>query len=309
MKNLDLLSESDVTQSILKSYNEYSILFTNFQSSLLSSIYKRYQSIEKGNIVLFFSKESQRGILRNKDYDLNYDLSLAKLWENHDQIEHFKHSISKISSKIGLPKETTRRNILHLINQKILNKRKGIISFMPNENYKNNYNKLTEIEIDKISELIEFVSTKLDFSITKEDIKNKVKKNFSFYWLNYLETEIEYFKEWRKHINDLDSLLIYYQCMTLYFERKNFENESKEMNINTELISDLTGIPRATCLRKIEKLLKLDSIYQNKISKRYFVSAETFKKSRIANIEQSVNMIRIYSKFYFTYVKSLLSKT
>ena len=305
MKNLNILSEEDVTQCILKFYDEYLILFSDLQSSLLSNLYKRHQSAEKGNIVLFFSRESQKKILRNKDYDLGFDLSFIKFWENHKEINHLKHSISDVSLKICLPKETTRRNILQLINQKVLGKEKGVIGFIPNENYKNNFRKFTEIEIDKILQLIKFVADKLEFSINVDDINKDFRKNFSFYWFHYLGAQIEYLKEWRKNINDLDLLLIYYKCMTLYSEKGNFEKDSDEMNINTELISDSTGIPRATCLRKIEKLLKINSIDQNKISKRYFVSSETFKKSKIADLEKSVRMIRTHCKFYFTCIKAL----
>ncbi len=309
MKNLRILSEEDVTQCILKFYNEYIILFSGLQSSLLANLYKRHQSTEKGSIVLFFSRESQKKILRNKDYDLDFDLSFIKFWENHGEVDHIKYSISEISLRLGLPKETTRRNILQLINQKILGKEKGAIGFLPNENYKNSFRKFTEIEIDKILQLIKFIAEKLDFTIDIEEINKNIRKNFSFYWFHYLGAQIDYLKEWRKNIKDLDLLLIYYKCKTLYSQKSNFENENKEMNINTELISELTGIPRATCLRKIEKLLKIDCLDQNKISKRYFVSAETFKKSKIADFEKSARMIRTYCKFYFTSIKALSYKT
>ena len=62
MKSLGIFSEEDVTQSILKSYNQYLILFSNLQSLLLTNFYKSHQSTEKGSIVLFFNKEAQRKI-------------------------------------------------------------------------------------------------------------------------------------------------------------------------------------------------------------------------------------------------------
>ena len=77
------------------------------------------------------------------------------------------------------------------------------------------------------------------------------------------------------------------------------------MNINTELISEATGIPRATCLRKLEKLSKIKSIDQNKISKRYYVTDQTFKNSKIYEIEKSLRIVRTYCKFYYTCIKAL----
>ena len=109
MKSLGIFSEEDVTQSILKSYNQYLILFSNLQSLLLTNFYKSHQSTEKGSIVLFFNKEAQRKILRNKDYDLNFDLSFIKFWENHGNIVYPKHSISDVALKIGLPKNNKKK--------------------------------------------------------------------------------------------------------------------------------------------------------------------------------------------------------
>ena len=63
---------------------------------------------------------------------------------------------------------------------------------MPNENYKNSFRKFTEVEINQIINLIKFVSEKLDFKIDIEVIKKEFKKNFSFYWLHFLEAQIDF---------------------------------------------------------------------------------------------------------------------
>ena len=48
---------------------------------------------------------------------------------------------------------------------------------------------------------------------------------------------------------------------------------------------------------------------QNKFSKRYFVTAETFKNSRIAETGKSIKIIRTYCKFYYTCIKALDFRT
>ena len=82
------------------------------------------------------------------------------------------------------------------------------------------------------------------------------------------------------------------------------------MSLNTELISELTGIPRATCLRKLEKLFKnKNQLIKINFQKRYFVTAETFKDSRIAETGKSIKIIRTYCKFYYTCIKALDFRT
>ena len=142
MKNIEILSVEDIRRIMLKHYEQYNKKFIDFQSIYLSDLYKNFNSLEKGNIALFFSIETQRSILRMKDYDFFFNLSFIEFWKNHELINHKKYSIGKISLEINLPKETTRRNILELIKQKILEKKKGITCFLPNESYKNNFNNL-----------------------------------------------------------------------------------------------------------------------------------------------------------------------
>ena len=307
MKNIEILSSEDITREILKDYNSYNNLFVNAQSFFLSLMYKRYKSLERGNVVLFFSKENQKSILRLKDYNFFHDISLIKFWENNELVEHRKWSIGNISTEINLPKETTRRNILYLINQKILGNKKKTICFLPSEHYKNNYNKSIEEEINTLINLIQFVSKKLDFLIEKEDIKKEIKKNFSFYWFHFLEVQIKYLKEWKKSFGDLELLLISKQCSEIYL--KNIKSEVVNVIINIADISKNSEIPRATCLRKLRKLEKLGGIAQNNKTKRYFMSSNHLDSSQIAKKDKTFNIIKLYSNFFYTCVKALALKT
>ena len=306
MKNIEILSKEDITREILKSYNEYNNLFIGFQSFFLTGLYKRYKSIEKGNIVLFFSKETHKSVLRMKDYNFFHDISFIKFWENHESAKHLKLSIGKISTEINLPKETTRRNILDLIKNKILHKNKEIIYFSPNEYYKNDYNKFIEEEINILINLFEFIFKKLELFIEKKDIKKEIKKNFSFYWFHYLEAELKYLKECKKKFTDLELLLISKQCSKIYLDK--IKPGLAEVMMNISYISESCGIPRATCLRKLEKLEKIGGIAQNTKTKRYFMASDHFGKSQIAIKNKTFDVIRIYSNFFYTCVRALSLK-
>ena len=186
-----LLTAKNIEDKILENWTEYQYLFLEFQSKFLSDLYSRYQSVENGNLVLYFAKETHQNILRKKDYDLNFDISYYKFWENHSEINPERKSLIKISEDILLPKETARRKVLELIQQKVLNKKKRNIGWLPNEQYKKNYNLFIDKEINSVCKLISYVCEKINLSISREEITKEIKDKFSFYWFHHLNVQLE----------------------------------------------------------------------------------------------------------------------
>ena len=126
---------------------------------------------------MYFAKQAHQDILRQKDYDFNFDISYKKFWQNHLEVNPKKQSLIRIAEYILLPKETVRRKILELT-KKVLNKN---IGWLPNEKYKQSYNLVVDKEINDICKLICFVCEKLNISIYKEEIEKEIKEKFSFY--------------------------------------------------------------------------------------------------------------------------------
>ena len=115
---MELSSSKIIKDNILSNYIEYQYLFVESQSKFLSSLYSSYQSVENGNLVMYYEKETHQDILREKDYDLNFNISYEKFWENHLKINPKRRSLIKIAEDTFLPKETVRRKILQLIKKK-----------------------------------------------------------------------------------------------------------------------------------------------------------------------------------------------
>jgi len=307
-----------IEDKILEHYVEYQNLFTRFQFELISNLYRRYQSIENGHIVLYFAKKAHQDILRKKDYDLNFDLSLEKFWQNHNGIKIENTSTISIAKAIGLPRETARRKILQLVKQKILNKKNKNIGWFPNEQYKQNYNIFINKEIEQMSMLVKFVCEKINLPYSTEEIIKEIKKNFSFYWFQYLRVELKYLKIWNEKFKDLELLLIFLQCISVSSKKTkvnkishktlhtnpHFFNDFKSTSISATSVSEVTGIPRATCIRKIEKLVKLKVILQDNISKRYYTIPEMLSKN-LASQETTQKVVKIFSDFFFTCIKAL----
>ena len=315
-------SSEYIKNKILENYIEYQYFFVEFQSKFLSSLYSRYQGLENANLVLYFSKHTHQEILRQKDYNLNFNLSFERFWDNHRRINPQRISLTKIAEDTSLPKETTRRKILQLIKQNVLNKKNQNIGLLPSEHYKKNYNLIIAKEIDDVSKLLNIICKKINLSIPREEIVKKIKKNFSFYWFHYLGTQLEYLRLWSKQINDLELILIFLQAAHLYaskvkekklshkdfYENPNTIKEFISASISATSVAEVTGIPRATCVRKLQILIDLRIIFQDKISKRYYINPLAASKDLISR-KITENVVKVFSNFYFICIRELSSKT
>jgi len=316
------LSAKTIENRILENYVEYQYLFIEFQSKFLSGLYSRYQSVENGNLVLYFAKQTHQDILRRKDYDLNFNLSYDNFWKNHHAAKLTPRSIIKIAEDTFLPKETARRKILQLIKQKVLNKKNRNVGWLPSEEYKQSYNFFISKEIDNVCKLISFICGKVNYSISTEEIRKEIKDKFSFYWFHYLGAQLEYLKLWNKQFNDLELVLIFLQVAYLftskaknrYISHKNlFDDPSllKEFigaSISATSVSDVTKISRATCVRKLETLVKLKVISQDNNTKRYYLIPNITSENLILrNITQKI--VKNFSEFFFICIRAINSKT
>jgi len=316
------LSAKIIEDKILNNYIDYQYLFIEFQSKFLSSLYNRYQSVENGNIVLYFAKQTHQDILRQKDYDLNFDISYEKLWENYSGIKPRQRSLVKVADDTLLPKETVRRKILQLIKQKVLYKEKKNIGWLPNEQHKKIYNLVIDQEINDLGKLITFICEKINLSITRKEVKEEIKKNFSFYWFHYLEAQLKYLKLWSHQFNDREIILIFLQVTHLFtskvkekilshtdvFHNPSLLKEFIRASISATSISEITKIPRATCVRKLEHLVDLKVVLQDKISKRYYIIPTAISENLISK-KITEEIVKNFSKFFFICIRAINAKT
>ena len=275
--------------------------FFKVQSLILTDIYKRYNyDLDSANIVLYYAKNLHHKILRERDSDLDFDISFENFWNNHSNIKQTNHKVIDISKETGLPKETARRKIQELLKNKILKKDLGRIYWEPIEKDKNSYNLMIDNHIKNITRLIFVFSTSLKIDLNSDIIKKEIKKNFSFYWYHFLKTEITYFQLWNNYLQDLELHLIALECsIQSSFVKKDINN-----SISSSSISNITGIPRATCIRKLEKLIDLRLVKKDKLNKRYFLDPVYFNSN---NSVKKINMKieDLFSNFYLIVIKAL----
>ena len=263
--------------------------------------------------------------MRKKEYDLNYDLSFEKFWYNHNEANIEKSTIMEIAKKINLPKETTRRKLAELIKKKILGKTKKNIVWLPTDEYKKTYNNIVEDEIKQLAKLTKYVTDKVDFNFSTEEIISEYKEKFSFYWFHYLDLQLKWMRLWKSQMKDLEIVMIFMQIATLLSSRAGEEVSHNKLfsepdivlkphvqNINVSIsatsLSDITGIPRATCIRKLNQMASRKMITQDKNSKRYYIVPEVLNKSLVSK-DLTTQVTALFSEYYFIIIKALSSKT
>ena len=319
----------DSGKGLLHNFIDLMPSFYEMESSFLSGIYKRYGDIESGNIVIFFARDLHLEILRKREIDLNFNLSLDEFWNNHKNIVQKKKTIITIAKSTGLPRETARRKIISLIETKHIKKtEKNTIFWEPDSKSKDSYIKIIEEQINSLSKFIFQQSRFFSLNIPLSKIEKEIKNNYSFFWYHYLNSQLEYMKLWQLQFKDLEMLLIGLQ--TLIQGIKDIQNSSKLRNldsfftskiiksinsfnvknagISATSVSEVTSIPRANCIRKLEKYIKMKIIEKDPVNKRYhLVPSQVRYAPSLTNplLDGIKNTVDIFSEFSSIILKSL----
>jgi hypothetical protein len=321
MESFKRFEKKSIEKILLDNFIDLMPSFYEMESSFLSGIYKRYGDLEVGNIIIFFARDLHLEILRKRELDLNFDLSLNNFWNNHKNIIQKKKKIVVIAKSTGLPRETTRRKILSLIKTKHIKKtEKNTIFWEPDSKSKDTYIKIIEEEINSLSK---FICRQLKFfslNISVSKIEKEILNNYSFYWYHYLNAQLEYIKAWQLRFKDLEMLLIGLQ--TLIQSIRSLKNSNKLQDLDSFLlnktiksassfdikvagisatsVSEVTGIPRANCIRKLEKYIKMKIVEKDPVTKRYaLIHAQIKAVPSPANpvLDEIKHTVSIFSKF------------
>tara|TARA_B100000686_G_scaffold151399_1_gene158661 strand:+ start:60 stop:476 length:417 start_codon:yes stop_codon:yes gene_type:complete len=135
---------------------------------------------------------------------------------------------------------------------------------------------------------------------------------------------------WQNKIKDIDLILITLQALIPTLQYLDKHISSKDLNVenlysivgqanedykfsNTSIsaasVSEVTGIPRATCIRKLEKLVKLGFLIKETKTKRYFVNQVTAARTKNIITQENVRYtIDIFSEYLSIIINALTRK-
>ena len=238
-------------------------------------------------------------------------------------------SLSEMSKNLKIPKETIRRKLIGLKKKNII-KREGkkiILAQLALSLQK------PETSIKTLSILFEKLSILLSAedwfgsSISREKIELYFNKYYTIFWNHYFKFQIPFLIRWRTVFDDLESWVIWAniginQSLNLEKISKNLnkkinltkgikedfflnniqENEPKQ-GVNATSIAEVSGIPRATVLRKLKKLLNKKIIKRNKKLEYVLISEGQLNKKIKENYLINQECIALFVTNIFNLIK------
>ena len=321
------VSPADVSALIKNHYPNLFKAFYESQSSFLCGIYKRHSSIETANIVLCFARQIHLEIIRQREKNLNFDVSIKSFWKNITQVDKPVDKITSIVKITGIPKETVRRKISNLVDADFLIKSKNGKGYSWNLSLKEKdiFFQIVHDETKNLSLFISKIVNSLNIKLNSKLIEEEIYSQFSFYWYHYLSCQIEWLKWWQLKLKDNDLLLIALQAIipTLHYIDKNTKevnldtifklighvskNECKNCSISATSVSQVTGIPRATAIRKLDKLVNLGFLIRHDKNKRYSVNQSMDGRTKNILSKENVDFtIKTFSEYISIILNSLV---
>ena len=310
------ISEKKIYDTYCDNYDSIHYLFVEFQFSWLQQAYKALKDIDKYYILIYLYKENfteLNEIFKVKSYEEFYF---------NPRFELDKINIIQIAKKLRLSKETTRRKILELEEDGILIKNKKSIAVT----LKAGLLQKPVNTINSFSKILQYVSKLLYDNKTvkkyyeKDFFIKKIKERFTQILAIFLEYQIEYLLTRKTLVNnDIEMWFIYGSVLynqIMYLKKSEVKNHYQKQwieevlnvgdkkGINAMTISDLTGIPRPTVIRKLKILLKQKDIFKDS-SNLYYISKgkllTELNKQRLINIKNlSAIISRINNIVFFS---------
>jgi len=299
------VDEKIIYKTIEKNFSKLAPYYYSLISNWLIRAYKHYHDIDKFIIIIYLINKDLIFLRRNGliiDYDTFY---------KDKTVEIEKINITDISKDLHIPKESVRRKVLEL-------EKKGVIKKTGKKIF---VDRSAFYAAQAVDTLKDFTTLLHEFSklLKKEkigerifetkEISSSIKKNFSFCWYQFYKFLFIFTNRWRKEVIDLETYCVGILVMLNASHNKNFK--IKDLNLksyqklvmsadnkglNAMSISDITGIPRPTVVRKLKYLIKNNFLH---INKKKLISIDikgsAYKRSTIL---QTQNMISL-SNFIF----------
>ena len=300
------INEDKIFEIINKNFSKLAPAYFSLVTNWLIRSYSEYRNIEKF-IILIYLINKDLILFRKNGIIIDYDT-----FYKDKSLEIPKINISDISRDLLIPKESVRRKIEALEKERVI-KKTGKKIFIERSGYITTQARKTleefSILVSKFSEILasEKISNRA-FNVS--EISNSIKENFSFCWYHFYKFLFVFTNRWKTDTKtlDLETICIGLIVLINTVENKNFKNKDfdreiffKEVKKNNQVgmnafsISDITGIPRATVVRKLEFLIKNKFLNIDKKKLYSFSMNIKTKQFKIIKKLQDKNMISLSS--------------
>ena len=246
-KLFNQINEDDVFSAVNSNFKNITHEWFNLQTEWMKHSYKAFQDSDKYLILIYL-------FLRTLETYSEYLIKLNiedYFGKNKIEIESF--NIIDISKELNIPKESARRKIVELEKSKIiLRLKKKLIIDRSAFQYQRPIKSIVKISsfLSNFSEIL-FKEKILKKKMSSDTIDKYIRQNFVYCWKFFYEMYIPILVLWKNYHGDLDTFYIFSLCLV----NDTLENQ-KKTGINSMSVSDISGIPRATVIRKLKLLVK-----------------------------------------------------
>jgi len=266
------INEDKIFKIINKNFSKLAPYWFELISSWLIRSYNVFGDINKFIILVYLINKDLIFYRKNGlivDYDSFY---------NDKSIEIPKINISDISSDLHIPKESVRRKLQELEKSGVI-KKNGKKIFVDRSAFitakaEQTLNELSVL-LNKFNEIL--VEEKITNNIfDTSEITASLKNNFSFCWYQFYKLLFIFTNRWRNNVADLETLAIGLVVLLNTAGNKSFKVKdlnrknwtelaqgADDVGVNAMSISDITGIPRPTVVRKIKILIEDNFLHIN----------------------------------------------
>ena len=265
------INEDKIFKIINKNFSKIAPFYYEWISSWLVRSYSNFQDIDKYIILIYLINKDFIFYRKNGliiDYDTFY---------KDKSLEIPKINISDISNELKIPKESVRRKVQELEKKGVI-RRTGKKIFLDRSAFETAKADKTlkdfSLLVNKFSEVLtEEKMTKKVFD--KDEISKSIKDNFSFCWYQLYKFLFIFTNRWRP-IADLETLAIGFVIVlntvsnkslrVKDLNRKTYHKLAQgvdDIGVNTMSLSDITGIPRPTVVRKVKFLIQNNYLHIN----------------------------------------------
>jgi len=304
------IRSEDILEVLEKNFTSIIPVWVPAQMSWMNNVYRTFHDYEKFMIVMHLMMQTLDSYSKNF-VKLNYEE-----YFHQNEVEIKQLNVMELSKALNIPKETTRRKINELeksgtikrINKKFIIDRNTWPSIKPEETIK----RMSRF-LSTLSKIV-FNEGLISKSISTEDLMKTSKEYFSYVWKLYYEIQIPMLLAFKKLYGDLDAFHVHGICISnhalnskrndnsemsksFYLEKYFFGGKENSLGINAMSISDITGIPRATVIRKLNKLVKRNFLTLN--DKKHYYSSASYKKE-ILSVQKNTfnNLAKFTARVY-----------
>ena len=299
------IDEIKINKIINKNFSKLAPVYYKMLSNWFIRAYSVYGDIDKYIILIY---------LVNKDFIFFRKNGLIVSFETFfkdKSLEIEKINISDISKDLQIPKESVRRKVEEL-------EKKGVIK----KNKKRIYINMNAFSPERVNQGIKEVSTflyefnkllkkenEINQTLDVEQIIRSIKENYSFCWYQFYKFIFIYTKRWRKEVKDLETMCIGILVMLNASHNKSFKVKdlnlktyqkkvmgSDRRGMNAMSLSDITGIPRPTVVRKLKYLIDNNYLSINE-KKLLFINIQGAKLKRSSELQDA--NIKTLSNFIY----------